>query len=626
MTDLEIIKKIEEKYLQNKVKLKAIEKKSYEDFKDYRYNELNFSYLFEKQNKKFEHDNLSTGTIVENNSLFYKGKNIFAKIVLENNLKKIPLIIFKEKVVKGIIIKGENDVKLNEFPKEIEDLSSLEILILSKNNISKLPNLSEKIALEYLDLSENNIKELNCAFFENITTASLGSIEVDLSKNKIKVVPPCVIDLTEKDIAVNTNNHEYLDEITLSLLDNNIVLPPPEAFKKVGINYLLYDYYDFINKFSTEQKENRKDNFIKIPISINKIYIDKFNGLKNLTLDFNQNQWIFLTGENGFGKTSILQAIVISLFGKIDDRQELTKNDNEFKEAYSIINYDGFTHINSFDNEYSKFFQKFNSFSAYGPARLIKTNDEYSKTYSLFNSDGKLLDIEGKLKIWYNKNDNHYLYENISNILLQLLSPYIDEIKIEEKTGEYTVKYLENGTWRIFDELAAGYKSIITMFGDMIIRLRKEQPDVSKAEDLAGIVIIDEFDLHLHPKWQRDLVIKLTKTFPKIQFIVSTHSPIPLLGAPKNSVVINVQRDKENGITAEKLNIDFTKLTPNSILTSPIFGLDSLVPFAKSDDEFVNTEKDFKDIEKKEELKREIGEFLTEEKTEELLKLLKSDK
>ncbi|MDF1546440.1 MAG: ATPase, partial [Bacteroidales bacterium] len=126
-------------------------------------------------------------------------------------------------------------------------------------------------------------------------------------------------------------------------------------------------------------------------------------------------------------------------------------------------------------------------------------------------------------------------------------------------------------------------------------------------------------------KWQKALVEKLTETFPKIQFIASTHSPIPLLGAPENTIIINVQRDEIDGIKAEKLDIDFSTLTPNSILSSPIFGFKDLVPLSKPDDKFVNTEKDFKKIKKKEETRKQISKYLSPEKTDEFLNLLNDD-
>ncbi len=157
-----------------------------------------------------------------------------------------------------------------------------------------------------------------------------------------------------------------------------------------------------------------------------------------------------------------------------------------------------------------------------------------------------------------------------------------------------------------------------------MIRLSKTQPKIDDFSELAGIVIIDEFDLHLHPKWQKMLVEKLTTLFPHIQFIVSTHSPIPLLGAPKNSIVIKVDRDKEHGITAEKLDIDFTTLTPNSILTSPIFGFENLVSVSKSEDKNLNTEDYFNDIIEKDKSLKEISEYLDEDKTKRIIELLNS--
>ena len=133
------------------------------------------------------------------------------------------------------------------------------------------------------------------------------------------------------------------------------------------------------------------------------------------------------------------------------------------------------------------------------------------------------------------------------------------------------------------------------MVGDMIIRLRRYQ-NVENFKDLFGIVLIDEIDLHLHPKYQKLFIQKLTELFPRIQFIASTHSPIPLLGAPKNSVIINVSRTREEGIKAELLNIDFSVLTPNAILSSPIFGFQDLIPESKSDDVMIRSEDTYKEV------------------------------
>lgn len=75
-------------------------------------------------------------------------------------------------------------------------------------------------------------------------------------------------------------------------------------------------------------------------------------------------------------------------------------------------------------------------------------------------------------------------------------------------------------------QLSDGERGILALVLDLTRRLAQANPNltdpVSQAE---AVVLIDEIDLHLHPKWQRQIVHKLTKTFPGCQFIATTHSP-----------------------------------------------------------------------------------------------------
>ena len=154
------------------------------------------------------------------------------------------------------------------------------------------------------------------------------------------------------------------------------------------------------------------------------------------------------------------------------------------------------------------------------------------------------------------------------------------------ETDEQGDFYTEGVT---FNELAAGFKTIIAMIGDMVYRLSQWQGD-KKLRNLEGIVIIDEIELHLHPKYQKIFIEKLTELFPKIQFIASTHSPVPLLGSPKEMIVINVNRTEEEGIVAKILDINFQNLTPEDILSSPVFGFDDFIPASNENLEAISTE------------------------------------
>jgi predicted ATP-binding protein involved in virulence len=149
------------------------------------------------------------------------------------------------------------------------------------------------------------------------------------------------------------------------------------------------------------------------------------------------------------------------------------------------------------------------------------------------------------------------------------------------------------------------------MVGDMLIRFLKEQPGVTDPKELCGIVFIDELDLHLHPKWQRELPELFSRVFPKIQFIVSTHSVIPFLGAPKNSVFLKVTRNKKEGIQIQRINIDIKNLLPNSILTSPIFDLEGEDITQKNNKRLldIRTEDNYKKLLRNNEIKKKLDAF-----------------
>lgn len=358
-----------------------------------------------------------------------------------------------------------------------------------------------------------------------------------------------------------------------------------------------------------------------LPYAIRKLSIHNFHEIKDLLIDniatnsetkeLKDPKWIFITGENGYGKTLLLQSIVIGLFGD-KDGNNLLKREGDFYLEFK--NNDQYT-INAIGKDEN--FIQFQNFAAYGAARLVKKPgyEKDNKTASLFKPYSELLDIEAKLKIWKNEPTYKNLYDSAIKILKKLLAPHVEKIELKTHENDIIVRYIEQNSTKekSFDELASGYQNIITMVGDIIIRLSKLQTEVTDFTKLAGIVLIDEIDLHLHPKWQKAMVENLTELFPKIQFIASTHSPIPILGAPENTVIINVNRN-ENGITAKKLNIDFKTLLPNSLLSSPIFGFEEYLSTELKDLSKLRTEDNYDEILFNNEVERRINKILGEDK------------
>ena len=104
--------------------------------------------------------------------------------------------------------------------------------------------------------------------------------------------------------------------------------------------------------------------------------------------------------------------------------------------------------------------------------------------------------------------------------------------------------YCENGEYKAIEDLSAGYQSVLNLILDLAYRMAILNPD--KGDDIPnaeGIVLIDEIDSNLHPKWQWRIVEALTKTFPNVQFIAATHSPI-IVSSCKNANIICMDEEQ----------------------------------------------------------------------------------
>ncbi len=93
--------------------------------------------------------------------------------------------------------------------------------------------------------------------------------------------------------------------------------------------------------------------------------------------------------------------------------------------------------------------------------------------------------------------------------------------------------------WMPFNYLSDGFRSMVAMAADIAYRASLLNPHLGEdaAKETSGIVLIDEIDLHLHPKWQRRIVRELQSAFPDLQFIATTHSPFILQSLDPGEVV-----------------------------------------------------------------------------------------
>ena len=125
------------------------------------------------------------------------------------------------------------------------------------------------------------------------------------------------------------------------------------------------------------------------------------------------------------------------------------------------------------------------------------------------------------------------------------------DILLREATGwhqlEYSIRHakalvMHHDEFGIMDveTLSDGIRSVLAMVGDIAYRCVKLNPHLgaNAAQETAGIALIDEIDMHLHPRWQQIIVDRLQRAFPRIQFILTTHSPQVLSALRKECIWI----------------------------------------------------------------------------------------
>jgi predicted ATPase len=108
----------------------------------------------------------------------------------------------------------------------------------------------------------------------------------------------------------------------------------------------------------------------------------------------------------------------------------------------------------------------------------------------------------------------------------RVLGTFLDgfaEVAVEERPLRLTVK--KAGARLSLQQLSDGERAFIAVLGDLVRRLALANPELANPLEGHGVVLIDELELHLHPRWQREVVEKLRTSFPNIQFIATTHSP-----------------------------------------------------------------------------------------------------
>ncbi len=318
---------------------------------------------------------------------------------------------------------------------------------------------------------------------------------------------------------------------------------------------------------------NKSTNFIET-IEIKNYFSINDEGIKLDNLS--DKKEIYLVGENGSGKTIILQAIARALKGEqnIGAINDILKQNFRANPLFYAKDKTGSEYSNQNKLHENK---SYPFLYAYGINRIllgyneidIKKDEVYT---TLFNPKFNLINPVNWLRMLKleltDYPDKSITLDTVSELLTDLLQK-----KVKVYLDGSDVIFEERGTPLSFNQLSDGYKSSIVWISDLLARLSFHQPKVKKLSEYKGVVLVDEIGIYLHPSLKYSLIKKLTNKFSGIQWIFTTHSPIILLGASKDAVVYKVYKEKNTGITYISNPISITGHTANSLITSTIWNV-----------------------------------------------------
>ncbi len=231
-------------------------------------------------------------------------------------------------------------------------------------------------------------------------------------------------------------------------------------------------------------------------------------------------------------------------------------------------------------------------YAAYGPFRrftggnadkekIFKTNPNLGAVLSIFGEDVALPEALSYLISLYTQNlenkDKHKPLDKTLDYIKKFINeakllPHNAQIEDVELSGVYFKD--SNGNRVNMLQMSDGFRSVLSLTLDLIRQLvrvygtEKVFENIAKEDyfiDCEGVVLIDEVDAHLHPTWQVEIGKWLTKYFPKIQFIVTTHSPL-VCRAAENGSIWRLASPNSEQTTGKIEGLEKDKLAKGNIL------------------------------------------------------------
>lgn len=336
------------------------------------------------------------------------------------------------------------------------------------------------------------------------------------------------------------------------------------------------------------------------------IKINNFKSIENMSFELKPGTNL-LIGDNGVGKTAILEALIVALGAffsgiKGGKAQGILQSDVRFEkvevagastnikyftpvsvESTICINGEEFLCSRSRENETGTSKTKTNArnlskyvadlandlssemplFSYHSTARVTQFRREDFGKASKNKLDDRRCGYIGcldrakdisSIKDWclkmemaeYHKEKlmpEYEAFKDIISLVMYRMSELEEKPKIYYSKTFGDIVYSEDGKEYPVAILSAGYQSVLWMTMDMVFRMALLNPQCEDLSKVHGVVLIDEIDMHLHPKWQWKILDVLKEVFPNIQFIIATHSPI-IISSCKDGNLIQIDENQ----------------------------------------------------------------------------------
>ena len=346
--------------------------------------------------------------------------------------------------------------------------------------------------------------------------------------------------------------------------------------------------------------------------------------------------WTVFTGDNGAGKSSLLKAIAVGLTGKetaralqpnfqrwvrdgaSEGRIALTIDPERGVDEFSVggrtaykpfpatVNFDAKDRDTRLEMEESQKSARRGLWATdsrgwfscgYGPFRRVfgasseamrlMVGATTERFVTMFQEAASLAEVDQWLRsLSHKKLENRATETAHLELLVEMLRDELmpNQITVERVDSDGLWLKDRNGLQLAWNDMSDGYRAALALLADILRHLINAygiEGLAERAEDgklrivKGGVVMVDEIDAHLHPQWQREIGFWLKKHFPKIQFLVTTHSPIICQAADANGLFVLPApggTDKPRALS----QADYEKVIasrPDEILLTPAFGL-----------------------------------------------------